>query len=147
MAAPLRPSNSTRLPSAFRGSHLTARSIGQRTRKGVEFRASCSIEETGSLEGDFRLELNRSRLTINSFVVGRNFSSTTYQRCGDPNAPGSTPMYYEIRPQTDYFGGDLAEYRRMDQYQCELFCSADDRCVGYSYVESQKWCSLKSVLG
>lgn len=109
--------------------------------------ASCT-GEGGAGPMSFRLSLNRMRLTLETSFGRGTWQTSHLLRCSP--ASGHAPaegVYFEIKLDADFPGGDLHNYRNVPRETCESFCSGDSRCVGYSYVQSQKWCWLKSSLG
>lgn len=55
-------------------------------------------------------------------------------------SPGRMMTYKNI----DLLGNDYGNYRDVSLDQCAGACARDNRCVAFSWVESKRWCWLKS---
>jgi len=51
---------------------------------------------------------------------------------------------FRIQRNTDIQGTDYCDKKEISLQECEEICKEQAGCKAYSYVESKKWCWLKS---
>jgi hypothetical protein len=108
-------------------------------------------ELSGTVSTDERVvTLNGRKPTLDPLCrdVGFENPDMTFTLEGNESSGASAiaPIAADFRIQqnTDLLGTDYWNKKEISLQECEAFCKGQSKCQAYSYVESKKWCWLKS---